>query len=94
MRFVTDLARYIGSRNWETRKVKLDKKAATMFDSPGSKDYIYIKQGENWLFVKDKSIFSLDTLTTMPVTRTAKVIDENTAPDATEEVPSHTGSEA
>lgn len=52
-----------------TKKVKFDKKAATMFDSPKTAEYIYIKQGENWLFVKNKAIFALDTLTTVAVTR-------------------------
>ena len=74
----------------EQKKVVLDKKKATMFDSPKS-DYIYIKVGGDWLWVKDKAIFALDTLTPMAVTRTAKVIDENTAPDATDDLPSHTG---
>ena len=53
----------------EQKKVKLDNKSAIMFDSPKTK-YIYIKQGENWLWVKDKSIFALDTLTPVAVTRT------------------------
>ena len=59
----------------ESKKVKLDKKPATMFDSPKT-DYIYIKVGSDWLWVKDKSIFQLDTLVPMPVTRTAKPVAE------------------
>ena len=56
----------------EARKVKLDKKPATMFNSPKSAEYIYIKQGDNWLYVKDKSIFGLDSLETVPVTRSSE----------------------
>jgi len=56
----------------EKRKAKLDKKPITMFDSPKSAEYIYIKQGENWLYVKDKSIFGLDSLESVPVTRSAE----------------------
>lgn len=59
----------------EQKEVKLDNKTAIMFDSPKS-DYIYIKQGENWLWVKDKSIFTLDVLTPVAVTRTAKAESE------------------
>ena len=65
----------------EKRKVKIDKKPAIMFDSPKSKDYIYIKVGSDWLWVKDKSVFQLDTLTTMPVTRVAKSVDEEQQAD-------------
>ena len=53
----------------QTKKVKLDKKSATMFDSPKTAEYIYLKVGDNWLYVKDKSIFALDELNTVPVTR-------------------------
>lgn len=59
----------------ESRKVKLDNKTATMFDSPKT-DYIYIKVGDQWMWVKDKSIFALETLTSVPVTRTAKAESE------------------
>ena len=55
-----------------TRKAKLDKKPITMFDSPKSAEYVYIKQGDNWLYVKDKSIFALETLETVPVTRSSE----------------------
>jgi len=75
----------------EAKKVTLDKKKATMFDSPKSPKYIYIKCGSEWLWVEDKSIFSLEALTTMPVTRTAKTVDENTAPEAEGPLPEFTG---
>lgn len=55
----------------ESKKVKLGGKSATMFDSPKSAEYIYVKQGDNWLYVKDKSIFGLDNLEVVPVTRSA-----------------------
>lgn len=59
----------------ERKKVKLDGKSATMFDSPKT-DYIYIKSGDNWLWVKDKSILGLDDLNSMPVTRATKPVAE------------------
>src|SRR6185369_6875115 len=51
------------------KKAKFDKQKAVMFDSPKTAEYIYIKVGENWLYVKDKTIFGLDALTSVPVTR-------------------------
>lgn len=60
--------KHIAGDNVETKKVKLDKKAATMFNSPKT-EYIYIKHGESWLWVKDKSIFGQDSLTTTKITR-------------------------
>lgn len=62
----------------ESRKIKLEGKNATMYNSPKS-DYIYIKQGDVWLWVKDKSIFELESLTAVPVTRTAKAVAETPA---------------
>ena len=62
----------------ERKKIKLDKKPATMFDSPKTAEYIYIKQGESWLYVKDKSIFALDELTSVAVTRSPEGQAEST----------------
>lgn len=56
----------------ESKKIKLDGKNAVMYDSPKSAEYIYIRQGEKWLYVKDKSIFALDNLEVVPVTRSAE----------------------
>jgi len=64
--------KHVTAEGVETRKVKLDKKPVTMFNSSKSAEYIYIKQGENWLYVKDKSIFNLDSLESAPVTRSAE----------------------
>lgn len=70
--------KHVTSEGVETRKVKIDKKPATMFNSPKSAEYIYIKQGENWLYVKDKSIFELDSLATEPVKRSAEGVKSDT----------------
>jgi hypothetical protein len=70
----------------ERAKVKLDGKSGTMFDSPKS-DYIYLKVGENWLWIKDKAIFSQTDLKTMPVTRVAKPEGETTEPQQGTEEP-------
>jgi len=59
-------------RDGISKVVKLDGKKATMFDSPKSKDYIYVKVGSDWMWIKDKGAFALDTLATIPVTRVAK----------------------
>lgn len=58
------------------KDITIDGKKATMFDSPGSKKYIYIQTGTkkdtNWLYIEDKSVFQLDELTSTKVTRTVK----------------------
>ncbi len=63
------------------KNVKLDKTKAVMFDSPKTAEYIYIKVGEDWLYVKDKTIFGLDTLTSVPVTRSAEGEKEGIVPE-------------
>lgn len=67
----------------EKKAIKLDGKKATMFDSPKSKDYIYIKVGSDWLWVKNKAVFSMDSFTTQPVTRAASAKPETEAEAAT-----------
>lgn len=63
--------KHVSAEGVETRKVKIDKQPAQAFNSPKT-DYIYIKMGENWLWVKDKSIFELSSLTTTKIVREKK----------------------
>lgn len=43
-----------------TREVTINGTAATLYQSPKSPDYIYIKHGDNWLWVKDASLYTTD----------------------------------
>lgn len=67
--------KHVSAEGVETRKVKIDKQPAQMYNSPKT-DYIYVKFGENWLWVKDKSIFELSTLATTKIVREKKVTEE------------------
>lgn len=43
-----------------TREVMINSTAATLYQSPKSPDYIYIKHGDQWLWVKDASLYTTD----------------------------------
>jgi hypothetical protein len=70
--------KHVETAEAKTKKVTVDKTKAVMFDSPKSAEYIYLKVGENWLYVKDKSIFEQDKLVSVPVTRSAAGKAEDT----------------
>jgi hypothetical protein len=42
----------------ETREVTIAGEAATLIKSPKSAEYIYIKRGDKWEYVKDASLFT------------------------------------
>jgi hypothetical protein len=67
--------KHVSAEGVETRKIKIDKQPALAVNSPKT-EYIYIKIGENWLWVKDKSIFELTNLTTTKIVREKKVKEE------------------
>lgn len=43
-----------------TREVTINGTAATLYQSPKSPEYIYIKHGDQWLWVKDASLYTTD----------------------------------
>jgi hypothetical protein len=61
--------KHVSAEGVEKQSVKLDGKKATIFNSPKSAEYLYMKVGDNWLYVKDKSIFGQTELKTVAVTR-------------------------
>lgn len=58
--------------NGVKKVVKLGKNRVTLWDSPKT-DYVYIQNGDQMLWVKDKSILNEPALATTKIARTKKV---------------------
>jgi hypothetical protein len=80
-----------------TREVTINGTAATLYQSPKSPEYVYIKHGENWLWVKDASMYTTDQVAfiNVPVAvkepKAPKEPKEKAAPKAAKATPEDIG---
>lgn len=64
----------------ETREVTIAGEKATLIKSPKSAEYIYIKRGDKWEWVKDASMFTGTQTTFVEVPKAEKPVKEPKAP--------------